>query len=935
MRDRANRPRRGPVGAVVLAIALAATVAAVPAGTGNAAGPPAGKGKGVWKNLNERPAPSRNGVAAQVRAERLRALELDRAELAGVLAEAPAEQPGRSQPPNALVLQLPAPDGTFQRFALTESPVLEPALAASHPEIRTYAGRGLDDTTATIRADLTPLGFHASVRSARGAWYIDPYYRGDTGVYASYYARDAEHPVAEHEAKEPLVEETDSAETSDAVTAGPIVKLRTYRLALLSDPTYATYFGAANVTAAKATLINRVTQIYEDETAIRLVLIAENDRLNLNTDADMTGPNGPCGGAACFTAAQATGCTGGTLGRNRIVIGQLVGATAYDVGHIIFGLPGGGVASLNSVGGNAKAQGCTGLPNPVGDYFAVDYVAHEIGHQYGGNHTFNGNQSNCAGGNRSQANSVEPGSGSSIMAYAGICRHDNLQPHSDPYWSQRSYQEITTFVTSVRPAINEVQTVSLRDFDGTDSFTLTFAGGESAAIVRGTDYTTAGIKAALESSPAWPAGGIATVAAWGGAGALNDTGFQVTFSGTLAGTNIDQLQLTSVSGASGFVGETAKGGPVDNQGNVVVDTDNHAPVVSAPMVHTIPTRTPFALTGEATDFDGDTLTYMWEQNDRGGAGGAGGTALVNNTKVNGPLFRQFGTRLEEPPYVETQYNAPGGNVVGTDPTRVFPDLAQILANNTNAESGGCTPFGEVWPIPVPFDDVDCYSEFLPTAAWVGFEGDRTLDFRVTARDHRPNGGGVGNADTQLTIDPAAGPFLVTSHATAADVWAGSSQTVTWDVAGTNVAPIGTTHVKISVSLDGGWTYPLVLAASTPNDGSQTFVLPNVGADAARIKVEAVGNVYFDLSNVDFELLDAAAQLDELVEVTDGVGTGRSLTQIARAARNQYAAGNVDDACDTLQSFLNAVQAQAGKSLTPAEAADLTLRATTIQTALGC
>ena len=549
-----------------------------------------------------------------------------------MLAEAPAEQPGRSQPADALVLQLPAPDGTFQRFALTESPVLEPALAASHPEIRTYAGRGLDDTTATIRADLTPLGFHASVRSARGAWYIDPYYRGDTGVYASYYARDAEHPVAEHEAKEPLVEETGSAETSDVVPAGPIVKLRTYRLALLSDPTYATYFGAANVTAAKATLINRVTQIYEDETAIRLVLIAENDRLNLNTDADMTGPNGPCGGAACFTAAQATGCTGGTLGRNRIVIGQLVGATAYDVGHIIFGLPGGGVASLNSVGGNAKAQGCTGLPNPVGDYFAVDYVAHEIGHQYGGNHTFNGNQSNCAGGNRSQANSVEPGSGSSIMAYAGICRHDNLQPHSDPYWSQWSYGEINAYVSSARPPINELQTVSLRDFDGTDSFRLRFNGNETAPIVRGTNYSTAGIKAALESMPGWPAGGIVTVRVWGAFGGsattpLNDAGFEVTFGnptasqpqGTLAALNQPSLEVVGAVGASGFVGETNKGGPIDNNGFVFGPNGNHAPVVTvAGAEFTIPVRTPFSLTGGATDSDGDGLTYMWEQKDRCG-----------------------------------------------------------------------------------------------------------------------------------------------------------------------------------------------------------------------------------------------------------------------------------------------------------------------------
>ena len=193
-------------------------------------------------------------------------------------------------------------------------------------------------------------------------------------------------------------------------------------------------------------------------------LIANNDLLNLNTWAPATAPNGPCGAAACFTQSQVTGCSSTT--RARFVIGQIIGASNYDIGHLALGQPGGGVANLGVVGRSNKAGGCTGIPTPVGDFYAIDYVAHEMGHQFSGNHPFNGNQLNCSGGNRNAATSVEPGSGSSIMAYAGICLTDDLQPHSDPYFSQRSQQEISTYTSSNQAAINEVQTASLRHFGG-------------------------------------------------------------------------------------------------------------------------------------------------------------------------------------------------------------------------------------------------------------------------------------------------------------------------------------------------------------------------------------------------------------------------------------------------------------------------------------
>ena len=1014
--------------------------------------------KTFWHRATRARARARGGNPI-VTATDYSAFTLDRADLRAVLAQAPRENTAAARS-NPLVLALPGPESGFQRFAIFESPIMEPGLARDHPEIKTYGGRGIDDLSATIRLDLSPLGFHASIRSAKGSWYIDPRYHNDQSEYVSYYAEDlVDSPHGAFEFKDPDETEAEGLAALDAlVTHGGGPKagtvLRTYRLALVTDPSYATYFGAANVTAAKVALMNRVDQIYEDETSVRMVLIANNDLLNLNTAALATDPNGPCGAAGCYTTAQlAGGCTGGLLTRNRIVVGQIIGASNYDIGHIALGINGGGVASLGVVGGNGKAQGCTGLPQPDGDFFAVDYVAHEMGHQYAGNHTFNGNQLNCSGGNRNGATSVEPGSGSSIMAYAGICRQDDLQPHSDPYWSERSFEEITNYVSSVRPPINEVQTASLTGFDATDSFTINYQGTDSATITNGSNYTAAGVQAALQgpsevqtvsltgydtngdsytlayngtdSAPivrgqnntaagianalqggneqqqvvltsfsgatqsfqveiggntsavlgsgglaisnanvaaavngiagfagtvtsagagnggftltfggasagtdvpsisivnctgtctaairetakggapiaGWPAGGTvavgsltdtgytltfsgahqgtdvsaldvtngsgasgsvaettkggagllpvgatAAVAGFGG-GAFNTTGFQVSFGGNLGLVNVDALTLTNLNGATGFFGETAKGGPIDNQGSTVTSTGNSPPEVGTPESYTIPYRTPFALTGNATDADGDTVTYMWEQNDIGSAA----VALVNANKTTGPLFRQFGTALNAAIYDPHQYNSPGENHVTTNPTRVFPDLGQILANNTNAATGDC-PGAPAPPPPtsggtnVPQALIDCYSEFLPTSVYPG-----PLHLRLTARDGHPSGGGVASSDTVVNLAPGTGPFLVTSQGAAATLDGLATVPVTWNVAGTDAAPISTSAVKISLSVDGGFTYPYVLAEGTPNDGSEGVTLPNVATKLARFKVEAVGNVYFDISDAD-------------------------------------------------------------------------------------
>ena len=840
-------------------LVLCAAVLAVPLALTDASAAPTGVGAAAWRTSASVPETS-GGAVRTVRPDRFRSWTLDRGAFTGAAAA--------SRAGGATTVSLPGPDGGLQRFALQPTTVMEAGLAALHPEISTWAGRGLDDPAASVRVDLGPLGLHASVRSPGGAWYVDPAYTRDRGAYLSYWGRDlttsphgtfteqdgsgladAEAALGDA-APEPAAPEAAAPEAAAPAAAGPSIGgvLRTYRLALVSDPSYAEYFGTENVLAAKVALINRVDQIYEDDLSIRLVLIDGTDRLNLDTPARATGANGPCGTEPCFLPQSLRACTIQGLLRNTNVLGRLVGADAYDIGHLALGNSGGGVAGLGVVGGKGKAIGCTGIPTPVGDFYAVDYVAHEIGHQFGGNHTFNGVERNCSGRNRNAATSVEPGSGSSIMAYAGICAQDDLQPHSDPYFSERSLAEITAFTRSRRPAVSELQTVWLRGFSGSDAFRLTFRGATTRPIIRGENYTEAGIRAALKALPTVPAGADLTVTAIGGARTrVDDGGFQVFFGGSLGEVDVPSLALDRPQGVTGTVAEARHGGPATNAG-VVTPTGNTPPVVKAPASHVIPVRTPFALQGTATDADGDVLTYLWEQND---AGGKDGTALLDPVKRDGPLFRMFGTALDADAYRPGTYGSPGVNAPSTNPRRVFPDLRQVLAGNTNARTGDCVGARPGDDEPASQRLVDCYSEFLPTSAYTGQDGRASLHFRLTARDNRPGGGGVASADTTVQVAATGGPFLVTSQ-TGGEVYRpGSTQTVRWDVAGTSAAPVGATQVRVTLSRDGGRTWPVVLAEATPNDGAQSVTVPPGETATARIRVEAVGNVFFAVNAAPF------------------------------------------------------------------------------------
>lgn len=360
--------------------------------------------------------------------QQYRAMSLDYSALQAHLARAPMEGALRIGD-SPLRISLPKPDGSFAEFAIVESPIMEPALAEKYPSIRTYAGQSLADANTSLRLDVTPLGFHAQVLSVDGDYLIDPYQVGDTEHYVSY-SRSGMGASDKHyrcEVEEHGHDQEISSRNSVTPNNPAGASVRTYRIAIAATPTYTNSFGSGRVVdglSGIATLVNRVGGVYEREFAIRLVMAANSDTIIYTTSNPGPLPDPPNSPSAQI----------------QNTINAAIGVANYDLGHAVGGSGGGGaITPLGNVCGAAKAQGYTALGPPRGDIFDIDFVAHELGHQLGGSHTWNGCQ---IGSNQwTSTSAMEPGSGSTIMAYAGICA-DNLLPNSDAYFHARSFTQI-------------------------------------------------------------------------------------------------------------------------------------------------------------------------------------------------------------------------------------------------------------------------------------------------------------------------------------------------------------------------------------------------------------------------------------------------------------------------------------------------------------
>lgn len=228
-------------------------------------------------------------------------------------------------------------------------------------------------------------------------------------------------------------------------------------------------------------------------------------------------------------------------------------------------------------------------------------------------------------------------------------------------------------------------------------------------------------------------------------------------------------------------------------------TGNAIPTANAGLDYTIPKGTPFLLTGAATDSDGDILTYDWEQMNTG----TSTSTIPSATRTTGPAFRSINP--------------------STNPSRYFPRISTVLTGATSWK----------W-------------EVVPTVA-------RTMNFRLTVRDNRAGGPANNSDDMVVTVNATAGPFTVSAPNTAVSYLGGSTQTVTWAVAGTTANGVNTANVDILLSTDGGATYPITLLAATPNDGSQAVTIPNTTGTTNRIMVKGTNHIFFDVSNTNFSI----------------------------------------------------------------------------------
>lgn len=587
-----------------------------------------------------------------------------------------AQPTGKDSKP--VIISVPTLNGKIERFKVYSLPVVVQSLADRY-QLGSYVGTGVDDPEKYIRFSVAPDDFQSMIIKNGVYEFVEPQNKEKTvygvhpktnktsGASGSWLCNSTE-PLVTKKEIEKLANGSNFTNSATDFSKASDKKYRTMRLAMSVNGEYTAYHGgtvAGALTAINATL-TRCNGIFENDFALHLILQDFPSVIYTDASTDPYSTNLNEWNQQLQT----------TLTTN-------VGNDNYDIGHM-FGASGGG--------GNAGCIGCvcinpttttplgkgSGITSPAdgipkGDNFDVDFVAHEMGHQLGANHTFSMSL-------EGKGQNVEPGSGSTIMGYAGITGATDVQAHSDPYFHINSIIQVQDNLTS----------------------------------------KTCDIETAVANQP---------------------------------------------------------------------------PIIVAMPDITIPKSTAFVLTAQATDAEGNPITYCWEQTDSA-TSTTSTSNLGNNT--NGPTFRSWNPT--------------------TEPIRYFPKLSTVLAGNLKSTTD--------W-------------EAVSTVA-------RTTNYKVTVRDNNPDKTQQQTQyGTQRVVVGTAGPFKVTSNKVYNNVVAA----FTWNPVGTTAAPYNVANVKIDYTTDNGNTWT-VLAASTPNDGTEELNFNTFATNSQlTIRVSALGNVFYAVRKV--------------------------------------------------------------------------------------
>ena len=344
---------------------------------------------------------------------------------------------GKSSGKSSSIISIPNADNTHEDYRVYDTQILHPKLAAQLPNMKSYVGRSIKNTGKFIRFSVSQAGFHGQIfEPGKSTYYIDPY-TSNKRVYIAYKRKDLVNSSSDifscetDNSFDKTVKNTPINKSLKATDDGIV---RRYELAMSCTGEYgALFIGNAttdfdkksNILAQMIITMTRVNGIYEKELGITYQFVPNNfDIMYYDPTTDPF--------------------DGEYNDKTQEVIDANIGDENYDIGHN-FNTDGGGNAGCIGCVCNSgnKGSGMTGRGNPTGDSFDVDYVAHEIGHQMGGYHTHNGTTTCLKSGNNTE---VEPGSGSSIMGYAGICTGQNVQDNSDDYFNYVNIRDISANV---------------------------------------------------------------------------------------------------------------------------------------------------------------------------------------------------------------------------------------------------------------------------------------------------------------------------------------------------------------------------------------------------------------------------------------------------------------------------------------------------------